>query len=148
MGCFAAIQFADEAEMVSAGEDIDDYAECDEGGAEPEGQSVGLLRGGGLYDFELLEEESEACDYEAEAHEGEAGANPCEESALGGEVVGESGFWCDVWWGCWSVHALTSWQTGGCEAEDEGGSLGGGGGVGVVLGERYAGEVAVSVRLR
>jgi len=41
---------------------------------------------------QLLEKEPEACDDEAEAHERDAGANPSEEGAFGGEKIAEAWF--------------------------------------------------------
>ena len=40
-----------------------------------------------LGELKLLEEKAKTGDDEAEAHKGQTGANPCEESALGGQVI-------------------------------------------------------------
>jgi len=51
----------------------------------------------GFHDANLLQEKSETRDHETETHEREAGTNPREECALGGEIVG----WVSILWRRW-----------------------------------------------
>src|SRR5580704_12559624 len=91
--------------MAPSGEQVNDHARGDQGGAEPLRQAVGLWHGSVLDDLDLLQEESETRYHEAESHQGQAGANPGEEGSFGSQVVAEG---CGGLSLCGPIHCTTS----------------------------------------
>jgi hypothetical protein len=68
------------------GAEVDDDSERYQKDAGPQGESSGAGGQVGLGGGDLAEEEAEAADSESDTHEAEAGADPGQESSLGGEV--------------------------------------------------------------
>ena len=92
LGDFAVTKLAHKLNVTEGGEGVDEDTQKNERGSEPKGKLMGGCGGGVRYELKFLEEEAEPRDDEPETHEGEAGANPCEEGALGSAVVAEGGF--------------------------------------------------------
>src|SRR5579862_368011 len=93
----AVVELANQLDVAPGGGKIYDDAHGDERSAEPERDAGGWGRSSGrrrmVDDLDLLQEQAEAGHDESKTHESEAGANPGEESAFGGEVVTQVGFW-------------------------------------------------------
>lgn len=87
----SAFELADDFPVAERGEELNADAEEDEGDADSEGET-GIVVGSRIPDGgDFAEEESEAGDDETEAHHGQAGTDPGEEGALGGEECGGVG---------------------------------------------------------
>jgi hypothetical protein len=86
----AAIQFPHQSQVVPSGKDIHDYSNCDQCGVEPQRQSVRPCRSCALRGLELLQKEPEASHHKTESHQGQARANPRQESPLRGQIIAES----------------------------------------------------------
>ncbi len=87
----AAFELSDNFPVSNRGEELNPDAEEDERNADSEGET-GIVVGSRIPDGgDFAQEESEAGDYETEAHHGQAGADPGEEGAFGGEECGGVG---------------------------------------------------------
>jgi hypothetical protein len=100
---FAAIQFADQAEMVPSSKGIHDDSDCDQRCSEPQRQSVRLRGKRMLSGLEFLQEEPETGHHKTESHQGEAGANPRQKGPFSSQIITECGSRPDC---CWSVHFI------------------------------------------
>jgi hypothetical protein len=82
----AGAEVVDQLDVTENGAEVNDNAEGDENDSGPQRDSVAMGREMGLGSAELAEEETEATDGEANAHEAEAGADPGEKGPLGRQV--------------------------------------------------------------
>jgi hypothetical protein len=76
-------ELVNQLDVTENGAEVNDNAESDENDSGPEGDAGVVGREMGLGSAKLAEEETEATDGEANAHEAEAGADPGEKGPLG-----------------------------------------------------------------
>src|ERR1700743_804455 len=84
----AGSQLMNQLDMAKGGTESDDDAESDQSYSGPEGETgrANLARQMSVRSGELAEEEAETADCETNAHQSQAGADPCEEGSLSCEV--------------------------------------------------------------
>lgn len=76
-------ELAEKADVAPSGTEIHKDTNEDKSGAKPEGKAIRGRGGEALNQLKLLQEKTKARNDKAEPHEGQAGANPSEESAFG-----------------------------------------------------------------
>src|SRR5579863_10497017 len=89
MRCLAPVQLMNQAQMPPACNRVHAHANYNERGSEPQRESGVLCDGGILRKAELLQEEAESRNHESESHHCQPCADPCQQRALGGEIIAQ-----------------------------------------------------------
>ena len=92
------IHSADQSSVVPARKCIYSDARSDQCSSKPQRQSIRLHGGSVLGNLKLLQEEPEPGNNEAEPHQSQARANPCQKRSLGSQIIPEVSAPPTLWW--------------------------------------------------